>query len=240
MMWIYAGHLPSALTPHEWVIEFRYPAPIGHVRLCLRSNHGADSFTHSEIFEQQCYKLPLRRAPSTILDLGANIGLSTIYFARHYPQSNLACVEPVQENLRFLHRNLELNGVRAEVIAAAVDSNDGVVTMERGQRDYAHKIAEPPSSQSSLFDVSSISIPSIQRRLGWSRISLIKMDIEGHEKVLFAQNCEWLHDVDAICLEYHHHFAEAELARIAGQFGFLGPQRLPGNIWYLSRELQCC
>ena len=235
MAWIYAGALPAALTPREWLIGFRYPAPVGAVRLWLRSNAGADAFTHSEVFERQYYRLPLRAAPATLLDLGANIGLSAIYLARLFPGSRLACVEPVADNLRLLARNLALNGVAAEIIAAAADIRDGVVVMERQAMDYAHKVAEPTSPAASLFRVSGMSIPSMMRRMGWARINLLKIDIEGHEKQLFSQDCEWLHDVDALCLEYHHHDAEAELARVASQFGFAPAIRLPGHIWFLTR-----
>jgi FkbM family methyltransferase len=233
MAWLYADKLPTGLKPQEWTIRFRYSAPVGHVRLHLRSNDGADAFTHSEVFEHQYYRLPLRAAPATILDLGANIGLSAIYFARCYPGSRLACVEPVPDNVRLLVRNLKDNAVEADVIAAAINAKDGVVAIERGGADYGHRIAAAPSPVS--LEVASVSVPSILRRLGWDRIGLLKIDIEGHESVLLSQACEWLADVDALCVEYHHDFAEAELGRLARQFGFLPPSRLPGEIWFLTR-----
>src|SRR5580700_93674 len=146
MAWLYSGKLPATLKPREWTIRFRYPAPIGSVRLHLRSNNGADAFVHSEVFEHQYYRLPLRFAPATILDLGANIGFSAIYFARRYPGSRIACVEPVPDNVRLLTRNLKDNAVEAEVIAAAVDAKDGMVAMERSEADYGHKIAAAPPS----------------------------------------------------------------------------------------------
>ena len=234
MALLYSGRLPARLKPRQWTIRFRYPAPIGCVRLHLRSNNGADAFVHSEVFEHQYYRLPLRFAPATILDLGANIGLSAIYFARVYPGSRIACVEPVPDNVRILVRNLKDNAVEAEVIAAAVDAKDGVVAMERGAADYGHKIAAVTPS-AVWFDVAGVSVRSILRRLGWTRVGLLKIDIEGHESVLLSQACEWLADVDALCVEYHHDFAEAELGRLARQFGFLPPCRLPGEVWFLTR-----
>jgi len=234
LAWLYSDKLPKALKPREWRIGFRYPAPIGRLRLHLRANNGADAFVHSEVFENQYYRLPLRFAPATILDLGANIGLSAIYFARQYPGSRLACVEPVPENVRLLIRNLKDNAVEAEVIAAAVDAKDGLVAMERGAADYGHKIAAA-ASLAVWLEVASVSMRSILHLLGWDRVGLLKIDIEGHESVLLSQDCDWLQDVDALCLEYHHHFAEAELGRLAQRFGFLPPQRLPGDIWFLTR-----
>lgn len=236
LCWTYAHRLPIASSQREWTIGFRLPQPIGSIKLLLRGNAGSDAFIYSEVFEHQCYRISLTQPPATILDLGSNIGLSAIYFARCFPLARLACVEPAPENLRLLSRNLELNGVAAEIIPSAVDVTDGNTWMERGSFDYGHKIthaSEQPSA--SLFEVESVSIASIMQRLGWSRIGLVKMDIEGHEKVLLSRSCDWLHLTDALCLEYHEHFAESELTRVADQFGFLPPQRSPSGIWFLRR-----
>jgi FkbM family methyltransferase len=232
----YSAKLPPGIRRDEWTIGFRYPKPIGDIRLLLRANGGADAFTHSEVFEHQYYRLPLQRPPATILDLGANIGLSAIYFARTFPGARLACVEPVAENLQVLVANLKLNGVQAEVISAAVDVTDGMVWMERSKMDYAHRLAARPGpSSAGYFEVPAISVTSILRHLGWSRIGLLKVDVEGHERKLLSDDCDWLQLVDSMCLEYHEELGESELTRLAMRFRFLTPKRLPGAIWFLTR-----
>ena len=80
-----------------------------------------------------------------------------------------------------------------------------------------------------------VTVPSILQRLGWDRIGLLKMDIEGHEETVLSGNCDWLNLVDAICVEYHQPSGESKLARLANRFGFGYPQRLPGAIWFLTR-----
>jgi FkbM family methyltransferase len=234
MMWVYSGHLPSVLARREWTIGCNYPAPIGRLQLCLRSNGGADAFVHSEIFEHEYYRLPLEAAPKTILDLGANIGLSAIYFARLFPDAELACVEPAPDNLRVLNRNLALNSVRAAIIPAAVDVGDGRVRLELGERDYGHRIvAQSPCAARSALDVEALSVPTILRRLCWERIGLLKIDIEGHEAALFARDCDWLARVDAMCIEWHVEGGAERLAALAERFGFAAPRQLP--IWFMSR-----
>jgi FkbM family methyltransferase len=236
LLFLYSGKLPLAMRKPEWVIGFRYPEPIGGIRLVLRANAGADAFVHSEVFEHQCYRLPLDHSPVTILDLGANIGLSVIFFARAYPGARLACAEPVPENLWMLAQNLRLNGVTAEIISAAVDVEDGKVVMQRDIMDFGHRVVAGLSdSSATIFEVPAVSISTILRRLGWDRIGLLKLDIEGREQCLLSQDCDWLHRVDAMCLEYHHDFGEVELVRVADRFGFLPPRQLPGGIWFLAR-----
>jgi FkbM family methyltransferase len=236
MLLTYAGHLPLAFGPRESTIAFRYPPPIGNVRFVMRNNAGADLFIHSEVFEHEYYHLPLQRPPTTFLDLGANIGLSAVYLARMFPDAVLACVEPEPDNLRLLHANLALNGVRAVVIPAAVDTHDRPVLLALQSRAYEHKIVEAGAHGTRpTLQVEGIGVPTILRRLSWERIGLLKVDIEGHEAVLFARDCDWLERVDAVCVEWHGDGGDAYLASLAKRFGFLPPRRLPGHVWFLHR-----
>ena len=52
--------------------------------------------------------------------------------------ARLACVEPIPENLQVLACNLNLNGIQAEVISAAID---GKVWIQRCKEYYGHKIS---------------------------------------------------------------------------------------------------
>jgi len=236
LAWTYSAKLPAKLKKREWAIGFRYPAPVGSVRLLLRANSGSDAFIQGEVFHHRYYEIPLASPPETILDLGANTGMTAVYFGRAYPAARLACVEPVPDNLRVLARNLELNAIRAEVIAGAVDAADGSVRIELGSMDYGHKVADPYAHASRpSIEAVAYSIPTILRRLGWQRIGLLKVDIEGHEKILFSADCDWLDHVDAMCIECHPGFGEADLVELAGKYGFGRPEQLPG-IWFLVRE----
>ncbi len=235
MAWIYSAKLPRFARRHHWDIAFRYPAPIGEIRLRVRDNSGADAFIHSEVFEQEAYKFEQVTSPSTILDLGANAGYSTIYFSRTYPAAAVACVEPIHANVAVLSKNLEMNEVRASVFEAAVDSMDGQLSMELASLDYGHRVLPPSSSASSeSIQVVSISVPSLLKTLGWERIGLLKVDIEGHERIVLTQNNEWLHRVDALCVEWHDELGERVLHELALRFGFSGP-KIRCGVWILTR-----
>jgi len=232
---LYAERCPQPLRRREWVIGFRYPAPVGNIRLVLRANSGADAFIHSEVFEHRYYHLPSDRSPATILDLGANIGLSAIYLSRRFPQAEVACVEPIPTNLDVLRRNLAMNGVKARIFPAAVDSAEGFAMMQLAGRDYGHRIV-PPGERGPQPElrVPVVSVPAIMRQLGWDRIGLAKIDIEGQERSLFGANCDWLNSVDSIVIECHDDFGRPELDALADRFGFR-VEKLPSAMWYLDR-----
>lgn len=235
VFWIYSRRIPKTVAPSEYTIRFKYPQPVGEVRLLLRCNAGWDAFIHGEVFGHQYYWLELDNTPATILDLGANTGLTATYFSKLYPEAKLACVEPVPENLRVLRANLAMNNVCAEVVAAAIDVEDGTVQMELSLKDYGHKVAGESAPEHDTVQVEAVSVPTLLKRLQWDREGLLKMDIEGHEKALFAGNCDWLNQVDAMCIECHDDFGEPDLQRLAIRFGFAPPKQLPG-IWLRTRQ----
>ena len=234
MQWLYPRRRSGA-PPPEWTINFRYSAPVGALHLVLRSNAGSDAFIFGEVFNHRYYDVGLPQKPTTILDLGANIGLTAIYFARLYPDAEIACVEPMPSNLRQLRQNLEMNRVDAKVFAAAIDVEDGEVIMEAHPMDYGHKVMGAAVSGALSTKCGAISVPTIMRRMGWERIGLLKMDIEGHEKTLFSRDCGWLNLVDAMLIECHDGFFSGDdLAVLTAKYGFNPPELRPG-IWLVTR-----
>ena len=236
LLFVYSDRVPEFVRRPEWVIGFHYPDPIGGLRLCLRTNKGADAFIHGEVFEHRYYGFVLPCAPTTILDLGANIGMTTIYFHRCFPNAELACVEPMPGNLRMLRENLRLNAVKATIVSGAVNPTDGRLMMEIARKDYGHRVAQPgePFGEQCI-EVPAVSVPSLLDMLKWDRISLLKIDIEGHERILLSENAKWLDLVDSICIECHDGFSSSDLRLLTEPFGFLPPEQLPG-IWLLRRS----
>jgi FkbM family methyltransferase len=232
---VYSNRLPKFARRSEWVIAFHYPKPVGNLRLVLRTNDGSDGFIHGEVFEHNYYRFELPCAPHTILDLGANIGLTAIYFHRYFPKAQLACVEPMPGNLRILQENLRLNKVKATIVSGAVHPNDGRLVMEVAPRDYGHRVASPGENSGEYIEVPAVSIPTILGNLKWDRIGLLKIDIEGHERVLLSENASWLGLVDSICIECHNNFSSNDLLSLTEPFGFLPPEQLPG-IWLVKRS----
>jgi len=51
-----------------------------------------------------------------------------------------------------------------------------------------------------------VTIPGLMSQYGLTRIDLLKLDIEGAEKELFAAASDWIDKVDAIAIELHDRF----------------------------------
>jgi len=236
LLFVYSHRLPKFARQPKWVIAFIYPQPIGSLRLLLRTNKGSDAFIHGEVFEHNYYHFELACEPNTILDLGANIGMTAIYFHRCFPNAALACVEPMPGNLSILRENLRLNAAKATIISGAVDSTNGRLVMEVARKDYGHRVAKPgETSGERHIEVAAFCVPTLLGMLKWDRIGLLKIDIEGHERILLSENASWLGLVDSICIECHNDFSPSDLQRLTERFGFLPPEQLPG-IWLLRRS----
>jgi hypothetical protein len=67
----------------------------------------SDLDVHREIFVNEQYKHDFLAAPRVIVDVGANIGLSSIYFAIHYPNARILALEPEESNFRLLRKNVQ-------------------------------------------------------------------------------------------------------------------------------------
>ena len=68
---------------------------------------------------RQAQKVPL------IIDAGANIGASAVYFSIAYPNAHTVCFEPETSNFKILAANT--NGLNIELHEAAVGSSEGAV-----------------------------------------------------------------------------------------------------------------
>jgi FkbM family methyltransferase len=145
--------------------------------------------------------------PCTIIDLGANIGLVAVYYANLYPKATVIAVEPDPENFDLLLKNTGPYGNIRLLQAAAWGSNTPLRVEGQG-RDYWSRTVRPTeASRDDIATVPGITISELMRRFDLSSIDLLKVDIEGAEKEIFASNHEgWLGATKAILIELHDRF----------------------------------
>jgi len=170
----------------------------------------SDLYTFGDVFEQQVYRNVLRHLPecSTIIDLGANIGLASLYLASAYPSARIVAVEPNRENFELLKTNLEdlIQENRCVPVQAAVWSTRKVLTADPQclpDAYNAYRLLEQPSRQNALDHVQGLTMPEILATSDVQQVDLLKVDIEGAEMELFRNDLSWLDRVGAIAIEFH-------------------------------------
>ena len=85
---------------------------------------------YGEIFEDHCYDLSGLSGVPFIVDVGANIGLFSLYAKQKVPQARIIAFEPAPASLEALHRNLEMqNASDVTVYALALGFEDRQKTL---------------------------------------------------------------------------------------------------------------
>jgi FkbM family methyltransferase len=143
-----------------------------------------------------------------IVDCGAYVGYSSAYFLNRFPNSHVVAIEPDPENFSVLSNNLAPYKNRVELLQAAVWSHPTFLGFsETKYRDggawTTHvrecKLGEAPT-------ITAIDISKILEQSGRQRISILKVDIEGAEGVVFQRGSgfeKWIDRVDTIAIELH-------------------------------------
>ena len=176
---------------------------VGGTSLTYRLNRG-DLQSIREVWMDAVYRLPFAMTPRIVVDLGANIGLSSAWLHKQFGCEQIIAVEPNAANALLTKRNFELNAIRGRVLEAAIGPEDGEAQFECFDESNMGRIAADGSSSSKAVKVAMISMETVLKHLPEGRrVDLVKMDIEGGEALLFARNTGWLDRVDAIVTELH-------------------------------------
>lgn len=159
---------------------------------------------------------------TTVLDIGANVGYSSTYFAGIYPKCEVVAVELMHTNFEQLSRNTAFLGKRITTLEAAVWShNDGVSIADDTFRDgdaWSHHASEAKDGKSL---VPSITMLELMQKHAMPRVNICKIDIEGAEFELFATgNRRWVDNCDVILLEIHEDLATFDIVAAMHADGF--------------------
>ena len=152
-------------------------------RLIVRSGT-EDYWIASEIFFDHQYDPPVAldlAGMQTIVDVGANVGYSCLWFARVCPRARITAFEPLPDHVAQTRANLALNRLqhRVELVGAAASTAPGTLAVEPAGAQTKVTSDRSPSS---------VTVPAVDlfAALPPGRIDLLKMDIEGGERPLLA------------------------------------------------------
>lgn len=170
--------------------------------LIIRDNTDDIRIFHS-IFVKKDYNIPIKIKPKFIIDAGAYVGYSSMYFSSKYPNAKIISIEPEKNNFSTLKENTKnINNI--EVINAGLWYKNCLLNIiDRGTGNFGFmlkEISSPPNNAS----IKSITIKNIMERFGIDEIDILKIDIEGAEKELFLKDSKnWIDKVNIIIIELH-------------------------------------
>jgi FkbM family methyltransferase len=191
----------------DGILSLRLKRPF-QANIFLRER-GSDLATFHEIAVQEVYGPVLRGVErfQTVIDLGANIGLASLYLAYNSPTCRVLCVEPNCETYELLVRNvrkLSRSG-RCQTLKAAVwGTHQRLASNQKTPADRYSMFAVRVASANEPSTVEGYTITEILDYSGFDRVDLLKVDIEGAERELFStKDLSWLDRVGAIAIEFH-------------------------------------
>jgi FkbM family methyltransferase len=149
-----------------------------------------------------------KHASGTYIDIGANIGTTTIPFALRNPKWHFYAFEPDPGNFGMLQRNLNRNGVdgRAHVFNVALADKAGRMALRRSPENFGdYRLDLGRSSDAQSWDSITVTVETLDTILATAPLAtpiLIKIDVQGAEPFVYRGGPRVLSRADMVALEF--------------------------------------
>lgn len=123
----------------------------------------------------------------TILDIGANVGISAVLLNHYFPDANIYAIEPVKINIDTMRQNLKINRIESKVciIEGAFWYRDENLKIKGDFRDAENWSYQVERNNNNALGIKAITIESLHTYYHTGKFDIIKVDIEGAEKYIF-------------------------------------------------------
>jgi FkbM family methyltransferase len=153
-----------------------------------------------DIFANHEYRMPIATQQPVIVDVGANVGVSVLYFCRTFADPQVHAFEPDPVIFSKLKQNVGRYAADKRVLlrnqAAYVENK--MLRFESEGADGGHVAS---STESPGVDVQGIDL--LEYLSGLDHVDLLKIDIEGAEAIVVPHCAPALSRVDRVFIEYH-------------------------------------
>lgn len=163
--------------------------------------HDSGSFlaTYTELFGHGIYEFKPSATARTILDCGANMGLSVLYFSMNYPQHKIIAFEPDEKIFNILRENVNTFGLsNVELHQKAVWTKVDTLKFYTDGR-LGGRINEELGQQEPVI-IESVPLLDFLSE----DVDFLKLDIEGAEDEVLRYCGDKLSYAKHIFFEYHN------------------------------------
>ena len=167
--------------------------------LILRKNT-SDKNVFRQIFITKDYNISLKINPKLIIDAGANVGYSSLWFMKKYPNAKIIAIEPEESNYNILKENTKRWKKIVPIKAGLWYKKTKLKIINNTEEKWAFQTKEISSKEKGI---DTVTIGEILKKSGCDKIDILKMDVEGAEKEIFSKNTEWLKKVKILIIELH-------------------------------------
>lgn len=160
-----------------------------------------------EIFGENCYYLESDVEAPIIVDAGAHIGMSVMYFKLLFPKARIMAFEPVPANLALLKKNVEENQLEnVEIYQAVVAPKSGVLRIHEpiGEGAWKSGAGIIPKGWKGIQENREIKVEAVGiKEILSEKIDIFKMDIEGMEYEVIRNAGPQMRNVKNWLIEVH-------------------------------------
>jgi FkbM family methyltransferase len=161
----------------------------------------------NEVFTQGAYYFETENPRPRIIDAGAHIGLSTLYFKKLFPAAHIMAIEPNPQVLPILEKNIWQNNINdVDVFAVALAEEQGEMefyfdsSVDQWLSTASfHKGAWTETQVSDVMMVPTRPLTDFLEE----KVDFLKMDIEGAEERVLVTAGTQLVQVQHMMVEFH-------------------------------------
>jgi FkbM family methyltransferase len=157
------------------------------------------TFMYDEIFNSEIYKFTCDHDRPLIIDCGANIGLSIIYFKQLFPKAKILAFEPDRKAIASLRFNIESFGFSdVQVLERAVWNEETTLEFLAEGADGG-RIVAIENQNFSKHIVETVRLRDYLQE----QVDFLKIDIEGAETEVILDCRDLLKNIRNLFIEYH-------------------------------------
>jgi FkbM family methyltransferase len=230
----------ETLIQHE-IAEAQLQGPQGRFAFRMFKTESAFQIAH-DIFAGTTYPhVSFVTGIKTILDIGANVGAASVFFALLYPGAKVYAFEPASEPFSLLQPNTaQLSNVHA--FPFGFYSQNKQTLLYHGRKDSMEaSVCLSSRTDTDSEEIRLLCAPQFLAEQGITNVDIIKLDTEGCEVPVLQSLQEYLPAVKILYVEYHsdrdRRLIDAMLADTHVLWRGQASLVHRGEFCYLNREL---